>query len=270
MNEYCGQPNGRIIAVVTGASSGIGRDFARLLADGSARSAVDTPEEIWLIARREDRLETLAKELPIPARLIPLDLAAPDGVLRYEQMLRIENPRVRCLVNAAGYGRFAHTLDVPAETLLGMIDLNDRALTAMCVASLPYMDKGAAIVNIGSLSSFQPVPYINVYGASKAYVLSFSRTLNVELKSRGVRVICVCPGWVRTDFLDQAATDKNAVTYFNKLWEPRDVAARAFADLAKGKDVSILGFMVRAQVFLTKMLPHSLVMKIWMHQQGHT
>ena len=139
----------------------------------------------------------------------------------------------------------------------------------MTYASIPYMQKGSRIYQIGSLSSFQPVPYINVYGATKAFVLSFSRALNVELAPRGIRVMAVSPGWVRTAFFDRAVTDDSAVTYYNRYYTPEQVVTRAFRDMKKGKDVSIAGFPVRMQVLATKLLPHKLVMKIWMKQQGH-
>ena len=124
---------------------------------------------------------------------------------------------------------------------------------------------------MGSLSAFQPVPYINVYAASKAFVLSFSQGLSAELAPKGIDVMAVCPFWVKTEFFDHAlVTGKDAVTYYNKIYEPADVMATALKDLYRSKkDVSIHGARVRAQVRLTKLLPHSTVMNIWMKQQKH-
>ena len=113
---------------------------------------------------------------------------------------------------------------------------------------------------------FQPVPYIGVYGATKAFVLSFSRALNVELNSRKIRVMAVCPGWVKTEFFDHAVVD-DTITYYNKVFTPEEVISRALRDMKKGKDVSVCGFSIRAQVLLTKLLPHKIVMKIWCRQQ---
>ena len=134
------------------------------------------------------------------------------------------------------------------------------------------MKEGSKIVELDSLSAFQPVPYLNVYGATKAFVLSYSRALNKEVKKRGIRVMAVCPGWVKTDFFDRAtATSDDAVTYFNILYEPEDIVRTAIKDLYKGKkDVSVHGLPVKAQILLVKLLPHSLVMKIWLKQQKHT
>ena len=150
-----------------------------------------------------------------------------------------------------------------------MIEINDKALVAMTQLSLPYMKRGSRVINLDSLSAFQPVPYQCIYGSTKAFVLSFSRALNVELEPRGIRVMAVSPGWVKTEFFEHAVSDNGAVTYYDILWEPADVVKKALRDYKKGKDLSILGHSVRRQVLLVKLLPHRLVMKVWMKQQGH-
>ena len=124
---------------------------------------------------------------------------------------------------------------------------------------------------LDSLSAFQPVPYITTYAATKAFVLSYSRALNQELKSRGIRVMAVSPGWVKTEFFDHATkTSNTAVTYYNIMYEAKDVVATAIHDLYRTrKDLSVHGAPVRWQVRGVKLLPHSLVMKIWMKQQKH-
>ena len=171
------------------------------------------------------------------------------------------------LVNAAGFGLFGAFMDMDMNRQLDIIDLNSRALTAMCYMSVPYMAKGSRIYNMGSMSSWQPVPYINVYGASKAYVLNFSRALGVELKGRGIRVMAVCPGWITTEFFDHAIHD-NTISYFNRYYPPEQVIEKALKDMKKGKNASVLGFPERVQVLLVKHLPVSLVMKTWCKQQG--
>ena len=147
-----------------------------------------------------------------------------------------------------------------------MADLNVKALMTVTHLVLPHMEKGGEIYNLGSLSSFQPVPYIGVYGATKACVLSFSRALNVELKAAGIRVMAVCPGWVKTDFFQRAVHD-DTITYYNRFYTPEQVVTRAIRDMARKKDVSIVGFPIRMQVLGVKLLPHRLVMKIWCRQQ---
>jgi hypothetical protein len=129
------------------------------------------------------------------------------------------------------------------------------------------MGKGSSIINIGSNSSWQPVPYMSVYAASKAYVLSFSRALGRELKHRGVHVMCVCPGWIKTEFMDTAVRD-DTVKYYDRWYTAEEVIERAMKDLRKKKAVSILGAPVRWQVRLVKHLPVDLIMNIWCKQQG--
>ena len=152
-----------------------------------------------------------------------------------------------------------------------MIDLNCKALVAMSQLTIPYMKRGSKILQLDSLSAFQPVPYLNVYGSSKSFVLSYSRALNRELKTKGIRVMSVNPGWVKTEFFDHATKSSNdAITYFNVMYDAKDVIKTAIRDLYhKKKDVSIHGFQIKVQVLLVKLLPHKIVMEIWMRQQKH-
>ncbi len=250
------------IAVITGASSGMGREFVRQLAQQ------EELDEIWAIARREQRLKELADEVRVPIRALALDLTKEQSFEQYAQALEKENPEVAVLVNCSGYGKFGHFSEIALEDMMGMIDLNCKALVRMTALTLPYMGRGGEIYQLDSLSSFQPVPYINIYGATKAFVLSHSRALNLELRPRGIRVMAICPGWVDTEFFDRAETQsEKVITYFNAVYQPEDVVATALKDMKRGKDVSIHGFKIKMQVFFTKLLPHRLVMRIWMRQQ---
>ena len=251
------------IAVITGASSGMGREFALAL-----DRTLDV-DEIWLIARRQDRLEALAQTLTHAARPISLDLLDQASLDAYAALLAQHKPVVTALVNGSGFGKFKAFDQVPLSVYNDMVDLNVKALMGITYLTLPYMERGSFIYQIDSLSAFQPVPYINVYGATKAFVLGFSRALNAELKPRGIRVMAVCPGWVKTEFFDHAVTDDTSITYYNRFYEAKDVIRRALQDMARGRDVSILGFPIRVQVFFTKLLPHRLVMWIWLKQQKH-
>lgn len=251
------------IAVVTGASSGMGLEFVKAL------DKKETLDEIWIVARRKDRLEALAGEIKTPARVLAWDLSLPESFEEYKALLEKEKPLVSTLCNVAGFGKFALFEETPLEDNLGIIDVNDKALVAMTQLTLPYMRRGSRIFNLDSLSAFQPVPYQSIYGASKAFVLSFSRALNAELEPRGIRVMAVCPGWVKTEFFERAVIDKNAVTYYNVWVEPDEVVRKALIDFDKGRDVCVPVLQVNAQSKLVKLLPHKLVMKIWMKQQKH-
>ncbi|MBR2968406.1 MAG: SDR family NAD(P)-dependent oxidoreductase [Clostridia bacterium] len=249
------------IAVITGASSGMGREFVYAL-DKQFKY-----DEIWVIARRKDRLEALQEGASARIRAISLDLTERASIDELSKMLKEEAPEIKTLVNASGFGRFEAFENVPLDDYYKMIDLNCSAYVGVTYACLPYLKSGSEIYQLDSLSSFQPVPYINVYGATKAFVLSFSRALNVELKKRGIKCMAVCPGWVKTEFFDHAVTDESVITYYNKIWTPEQVIARALKDMKRGRDVSVLGFSIRAQVLATKLLPHKLVMRIWCKQQ---
>ena len=249
------------IAVITGASSGIGREFVY---------AVDREyrfDEIWVIARRAERLEELKEKCRNPIRPVALDLASDADLAAYAALLEKEKPELALLVNAAGCGVFGPFEEKDLEKLLHSARLNALSLTAMCHMSLPYMQSGSSIVNMGSNSSWQPVPYQAVYGASKSYVLSLSRAIGRELRPRGVHVMCVCPGWIKTEFQQHASHDEY-IRYVDRWYGPEEVAAQAMEDLKKKKTVSILGAPVRRQVRLVKHLPVDMVMDIWCKQQG--
>ena len=248
------------IAVITGASSGIGREFVY---------AIDKMDldEIWVIARRQDRLEELREKCSHPVRTLSLDLSEDTGIDAYQELLNLEKPEIHILVNAAGFGVFGPFAENDLQKQLKSARLNALALTAMCHVSLPYMKDGDSIVNMGSNSSWQPVPYQTVYGASKSYVLNFSRALGREMKDRGIHVMCVCPGWIRTEF-QQVAEHDRYIRYVDRWYGPDEVVDQAMKDLKKKKQVSILGHPVRRQVRLVKFLPVNLVMDIWCRQQG--
>ena len=252
------------IAIVTGASSGMGREFVLQL---SQYVQVDA---VWAIARRKEALESLQKEAPVPVRPVCLDLLEEDSFTRLKQMLCEEKPEVRLLVNAAGFGSFGAYHKVLPEEEGRMIDLNCKALVWMTRLCIPYMPRGSHILQLDSLSAFQPVPYITTYGATKAFVLSYSRAMNRELKSQGIRCMAMNPGWVKTEFFDHAfrTNDQGEVQYFDRLYEAKDVVRTGLRDLYRSKkDCSIHGLPVKLQVALVKLVPHSLVMTIWQNQQ---
>lgn len=253
----------RRIAVITGASSGMGRLFAETV------DRFGSFDEIWAIARREDRLEELKRHAPFPVRPIPLDLSKDDSYDRYASMLEEERPQVGLLVNASGFGKFNAVLESPLETNLNMVDLNCRAVMALCQQTAPYMPSGSQIINIASVAAYQPIPYINVYAASKAFVLSYSRALNRELKPRGIQVMAVCPFWTKTEFFDRAVNKEKpkVVKKYIAMYDPTDIVNRAWKDAKKGKDMSKYGFIARGQGLLVKLLPHRMVMDTWQRQQ---
>ena len=250
------------IAIVTGASSGMGREFVLQL------TQYVQVDEIWAIARREDALKALKASVPV--RPVVLDLCENACFEAYAKLLEAEKPNVKLLVNAAGFGKFGSYDKVSIEDDCRMIDLNCKALVAMTRLTLPYMHAGSHVLQLASNSSWQPVPYITTYGATKAMVLSYSRAMNRELKSKGIRMMSMNPGWVKTEFFHHALQSNagGEVQYYDRLYEADEVVATGLRDLYKTKkDFSIHGLPVRLQVQLVKHLPHSFVMNTWLNQQ---
>ena len=252
------------IAIVTGASSGMGREFVLQLPQ------YVRVDEIWAIARRTEALETLQREVEIPVRPLSLDLLKPESFDAIRALLEAEKPNIKLLVNAAGFGKFGAYHKVSLSDESAMIDLNCKALVLMTRLCIPYMEEGSHILQLDSLSAFQPVPYITTYGASKAFVLSYSRSMNRELKGKGIRVMAMNPGWVKTEFFNHAfqTNGDGEVQFFDRLYEAKDVVRTGLKDLYRSrKDYSVHGLPVKLQVLAVKIVPHSIVMNIWLKQQ---
>ena len=178
-------------------------------------------------------------------------------------------PFVALLVNCSGFGKFCVVSKTPLADNLNMVKLNCMALMAMCQITEPYMSRGGQIINIASVAAYQPIPYINVYGATKSFVLHFSRALNRELKKDGISVTAVCPFWTKTEFFSRSIDkEKNPVVKkYVAMYTPEQIVSKAWKDVKKGKDVSMYGFTAKTQTLLAKLLPHSFVMSFWMDQQ---
>lgn len=194
------------IIVVTGASSGMGVCFARQL-------ACEKPDELWIVARRKDRLENLKKEIEseksVKVRVVDIDVSGSEGARRFKAILDVERNsgdfEISVLVNNAGFGTYGEFADTDTDREMEMVDLNCTSLTGITGFALPYMKKGSRIINTASLASFLPLGNFAVYGASKAYVLSLSVALAAELKPRGISVTALCPGPVSTEFANVAS-----------------------------------------------------------------
>ena len=252
------------IAIITGASSGIGSELVKQL--GNYTEGID---EIWAIARRENLLEDLKAKTELPVKPISLDLTDLNSLLDLEQMLKSEQKRVGVLINCAGYGKFGSYADIENSAALGMIDLNCRALVGVTNIVLPFMERGAKILQICSISSFQPLPLMSVYAASKVFVLNYSRALWMELKPRGISVTALCPGWVDTAFFKTATDTKNpkAVTKYTFMQTPERVAKQGLKAMKKGRMVSIVGIQNKILYVLNKILPVKMVMSTWLKTQ---
>lgn len=247
------------IAIVTGASSGMGCEFVKQI--GRFYHSLD---EIWVIARRMDRLVELQEECVTPLRIFEGDLLKKEVYLRLKEVLRKEMPDIRMLINAAGFGKSGSVEEIYSEdkkSQLEMIDLNCMALSRMTFYCLPYMSYGSRIINVASAAAFCPQPYFTVYAATKAYVLSFSRGLGEEVRDRGIYVTAVCPGPVDTEFFDISGNIENV---WKKLVmaDTSDVVAKALWDCRKKKTVSVYGIMMNCAHLASKLIPHDLIVKL--------
>lgn len=249
------------IAIVTGASSGIGREFVKQVGH-----FYRTLDEIWVIARRGHRLQELNELSSVPVRILEGDLLHDSLYERLGTMLEQEKPDIRMLVNAAGFGKSGPVEAILSENKnaqLEMIDLNCRALSRVTFDCLPYLSKGSRILNMASAAAFCPQPLFAVYAATKAYVLSFSRSLGAELKCRGIYVTAVCPGPVDTEFFQVSGELENPLKKLTKVKAP-EVVKKALQDSRAGKDISVYGLPLKSAHIASKLLPHHLIVNLMM------
>ena len=251
------------IAIVTGASSGIGREFVRQI-DNSGY------DEIWGIALGKEMLEQVKNETNTPMKVFDFDLTQDETFAKFVALLKKEKPNVKLLINCSGFGKFGRYDEIPVEQSANMVDLNCKGYVRMTEYTLPYIHSGGRIIQIASVAGFQPVPYLSVYGATKAFVVSYSRALNEELRSSGISITCVCPFWTKTNFFSRAKDTKSTcevVTKYTAMYDSVDVVKRALRDAKKRKQISIYGFKARMQCRLSKLLPHKSIMRFWIRQQ---
>ena len=242
------------IAIITGASSGMGRRMAIELND-----TIPNIEAFWLFGRRVERLEALEKQLTKPCRFFTDDLQTSAARDTLQRALAEEAPEIVFLVNAAGFGQIGTIRGLSLEDQLGMVDLNIGALTAITRLCLPYMATKSRILNFASSAAFLPQPNFAVYAASKSYVLSFSQSLAEELRTTGIRVTAVCPGPMKTEFFD-AAGDHDL--FSNIPWcDPVRVVAGTIRAAKKGRTFYTPTAFNKFYRFVAKLLPMKWMIK---------
>lgn len=247
-------------AIITGASSGVGVEFVRLLT-----AAFPDIESVWLIARRREKLDELAAQYcqGLDVCVLPLDLCDESAftVLRLE--LESRKPDVRVLVNSAGCGYLGNVGEMDTDTQTRMTNLNVTALTAMTNSVLPYMGRGARIINMSSIASFCPNARMTVYSSTKAYVSSFTRGLSEELRDRGVHVTAVCSGPMATEFIEIGGIVGNSKMFQTLPYcTPEKVAAGAYAAAIAGHTFYTPKLFYKFYRVLAKIIPHSLLVKL--------
>lgn len=242
------------VALITGASAGLGAEFARQLSQRGHR--------LVLAARRKDRLDALAKDLG-NARAIAIDLSKSGSAAKLLADLEAAGEQVEILVNNAGFGLIGRFAELDAKRERQMIDLNVGTLTDLCRAIAPEMikRKSGGILNVASTAAFQPGPNMAVYFATKAYVLSFTEALHEELKPHGVHVSALCPGPTRTEFGDVAGFGGNGM--FDRVaMESPEVVAAGLDGLDRNRAVVVPGIANKVGAFSTRFAPRSVVRRI--------
>ena len=244
------------IAMITGASSGFGREFVRQI-----DSLYKELDEIWVVARRVERLHELQSRTMTKLRVFGGDLLEEEIYQEISEALSDENPNIRMLVNAAGFGKTGTVEEIDEKTQLEMIDTNCRSLTRMTKICLPYLTKGSRVVNIASAAAFCPQPSFAVYAATKSYVLSFSRALRAELEDREIYVPAVCPGPAKTEFFDIAGMSANILKKMT-MAQPEKVVKQALIDAKNRKEISVYGGAMKGARVLTKIIPHKIAVEV--------
>ena len=247
------------IVMITGASSGMGLEFALQL-----DNILDSIDEIWLIARRKKALLEIAEHMEHTSRVLDMDVTNPLDINRLKKLLSYEKPTIRMLVNCAGYGIMGEFTKMNVEDELGMIDVNCKALTQITHMCIPYMRKNSRIIQLASSAAFLPQPNFAVYAATKSYVYSFSRALSRELSNRKIYVTSVCPGPVDTPFFDIA--EKNGKTLAIKkiaMANAEKVVEKAIRDSFHKKESSVYHPIIKFFEIITKIVPHKILLLIY-------
>lgn len=247
------------LAIITGASSGMGREFAKQMHEKYGVS------EFWFIARRRENMEALRDELGVSARIITADLSTPEGLEAVRTALNEEKPEVDYLVNAAGFGTFGAFDELDESVIAGMIDLNVKASVLITHMVVPFMKRGGRIVTLGSGSCFTPLPYFNAYSSGKVFILHYTKSLNFELKRYGIRATCFCPGWVETEFLPKSLASGNPhPKRMSPLLRCDKVVATCLKAVKRGKTMCVTGLYTKLQHLLFKILPDKILTRLWL------
>lgn len=245
------------IAIITGASSGLGVEYYKAIQN-------EPLDEIWIIARRENKLKELAEQGTVPTRVVPMDITLGDSMAQLKEMLESEKPDVKFLFNNAGMGVIGNLDEADYVKQGAMVDLNVRALTEATVIVLPFMNEKSYIINTCSIASFVPNARMTVYSSTKAYVMSFTKALRYELKKRKINVTAVCPGPMSTEFLNVAGIEKGTSKTFDTLpyCDPVKTAVKGIKAAKRGKSVYTPRGFYKLYRVLAKVLPSSLLIPL--------
>ena len=246
------------IAIITGSSSGLGREYVDVVVK-------EHPEidEIWMVARRLERLQEIAEQYPQKwCKAIGLDLSKDESYEILGKMLEENRPDIKLLISNSGVATHGNFDEVDLKSQIAMVDLNVKGATAVTHLCLPFMKRGSSILEVCSTSAFAPNPHLNVYSATKAYLMNFSTCLRQELKPRGINVCAAHPGWMETEMnAGTSKTNRTGISRYLPLVDVRTFAIRSLEAAIKGKASYTQGVFYKVYCLLAKVLPHTLVVK---------
>lgn len=243
------------VAIVTGASSGVGKEFVRQFDKGKGGPL----DEIWIVARSEQRLNEVASSCTkVQVRTFACDLTQAESFSGISQALEEENAEIEWLINSAGFGKFGDYRSVGPEQNANMVRLNCLAVVQAISMALPHMVAGSRIINLSSIAGAIPQVMLATYSATKAFVLELSRMLDHELKPCGIRVLAVCPKFMKTGFLDKPG-DQEAAEGMCRIGYERveRVVSVALRRAILGKDLCIPSFEMRLAYLASRLMPRS-------------
>ncbi len=245
------------IGIVTGASSGMGKEFVKLILKEQTQL-----DELWVIARRKDRLEAWAKHYKNQKfRTLALDLQKEDDLKKLKGLLEEEDPRISLFIHSAGFGIMGRIDEISTEEQMEMVDVNCKSVAALTSMVLPYMATGGRMIYLASAAAFIPQPGFALYSATKSFVLSYVRSLRAEERNKKLRITAVCPGSVKTEFFNRAAQKEDVPAYKKMVMaEAKDVVKKAWRDNRYNKDVSVYGAPMQLFRFAVKIVPHQCIL----------
>ena len=245
-------------AIITGASTGLGREFVRQLAD-----VFPEIECYWLIARRIERLQEVAESLPDKqVECLAMDLCDTMSFMALQEKLNADQAEVVLLINNAGCGYLGNIGETDTASQTRMVDLNLRALTAVTNITVPFMSPGSCILNVSSIASFCPNPRMTVYSSSKAYVSAFTVGISEELKPKGITATAVCPGPMETEFIHLGGIKGHSKTFdVLPYCDQVKVAGGALRAARAGKTIYTPTLFYKFYRVLAKIVPVKLMVK---------
>ena len=252
------------IAIITGASSGLGAEYARQLYSAEKEYL----DEIWMIARREEKMKEVCLDIKGDDdrkifRVIPLDLTKNESIEKLAGMLEEKKPEIEWLINAAGFGKIGRNADLSRDDIDSMILLNVKAAVDITRICLDYMGPCSNILQIVSASAFMPLTSLSVYAATKSFMLSFSQSLNRELEMTDV--MAVCPYWIKdTEFISVANSYENGqIKHYTLASDKKSVVSKSIYDALSGRSISTPGMPATMTRLVSKVVPSRLLVDAW-------